>query len=452
MGMGKSAVARSIAAELSKQGRFAASFFFSRRAGRTSVKYLLPNIAIQLITSILALEGSIRAAIQDPFILGQRLRYQFQQLIIEPIGKMQLPLPWYMIVVVDAIDECNDEEDLLMELITLIADAQKDSLLPLQFLITSRPEPFIMATFSEYNIHTISLQDFDAQDDIRLFLRHRFHEISTKRRAVIRNSASPWPLDADIDTLVHRASGLFIFSATVMQFIGDKRGNPLQRLERIVEVKPQASPSPYADLDQLYTQILGMVPDADILRKILGVIVVLFDPLPLGELVNLLSSESGDILLALEALHSVLLIPAEDNRPVTMYHESLKDFLLGSRRSKEYCIDLSTCNSIIARYCLKLLSSKFKLGFCALNHPDIFDSVLWYACDYWAIHLCNSPLSMDLVADLKKFGVTSLLCWIEALTSSLTNDSTQALQLVQEVNRWIISKVSCPLVKNICRA
>jgi len=192
-----------------------------------------------------------------------------------------------------------------------------------------------MVTFSEYNIHTISLQDFDVQDDIHLFLRHRFHEISTKRRAVIRNSASPWPLDADIDTLVHRASGLFILATTVMQFIGDKRGNPLQRLERIVEVKPQASPSPYADLDQLYTQILGMVPDTDILQKILGVIVVLFDPLLLGELVNLLSSESGDILLAVEALHSVLHIPAEENRPVTMYHESLKDFLLGSRRSKE---------------------------------------------------------------------------------------------------------------------
>jgi len=41
MRMGKSAVARSIAEKLSEQSRLAASFFFSRRAGR--VKYIFPN-------------------------------------------------------------------------------------------------------------------------------------------------------------------------------------------------------------------------------------------------------------------------------------------------------------------------------------------------------------------------------------------------------------------------
>jgi hypothetical protein len=68
MGMGKSAVARSIAEKLSEQSRLAASFFFSRRAG--CVKYLFPNIAIQLTSSIPELEGSIMAALRDPFILN----------------------------------------------------------------------------------------------------------------------------------------------------------------------------------------------------------------------------------------------------------------------------------------------------------------------------------------------------------------------------------------------
>jgi hypothetical protein len=83
-------------------------------------------------------------------------------------------------------------------------------------------------------------------------------------------------LDADIKTLVHRASGLFIFAATVVQFISDKHGNPLQRLKRIVGIEPRGSPSPYAVLDRLYTQILDTAPDVDILRKILGVVVVFF--------------------------------------------------------------------------------------------------------------------------------------------------------------------------------
>jgi len=216
------------------------------------------------------------AALRDPFILEHRLRYQFQQLIIEPIQKMDMPLFPSMIIVVDAIDTCDDEENLVAELITLIAGAQKNSLLPLRFFITSRPEPSIKVEFSELNVHTIYLQDFDAEDDIRLFLRHRFREIRRKREAVIKNAR--WPLDADIKTLVHRASGSFIFAATVVQFMGDKHGNPLQRLKRIVRVEPRGSPSPYADLDRLYTQILDTAPDIDILRKILGVVVVFFRP------------------------------------------------------------------------------------------------------------------------------------------------------------------------------
>jgi len=437
MGMGKSAVARSIAGELSQQGRLAASFFFSRRAGRTHVKNFFPNIAIQLASSIPTLNRAIIAAIKDPFIL-EGLRHQFQQLITEPIQMMQSFLPSSMVVVVDAIDECNDEEDLIIELITLIADAQKNSLLPVQFFFTSRPEPSITATFGDCKV--FFLRDYDAEDDIHLFLRHRFREVAKKRKAVMREVTSTWPLDADIETLVHRASGLFIYAAAVMQFICDKHGNPVQRLKRIVDVEPQGSPSPYTELDQLYTQILDTAPDIDILRKILGVIIVLFNPLPLSELKNMLLSEGGDIFLALEALHSILLIPDEDNGPITMYHTSLQQFLLAKRRSQRYSIDLSMCNSIIARYCLKLLATKFNKDFCALSHPDIFDSMLWYACDYWAVHLCDSSLSDELVADIEKFGLTSLLCWIEALGLRGARDKT--MESVRRVNRCIIAKVS----------
>jgi hypothetical protein len=181
----------------------------------------------------------------------------------------------------------------------------------------------------------------------------------------------------------------------------------------------------------LYTQILDAAPDVDILQKILGVIIVLFDPLPLGQLENILLSdlESDGISLALEVLHSILLIPAEDSKLITMYHESLRDFLVAGRRSKKYCIDLPSCNEIIARYCLRHMTTKFTRCFCALSHPDNFDSELWYACDYWVLHSRDSSLSTEIVTDVEKFGVTSLLCWIEALCLG-SGDSKEVLPLV----------------------
>ena len=47
---------------------------------------------------------------------------------------------------------------------------------------------------------------------------------------------------------------------------------------------------------------------------------------------------------------------------------------------------------------------------------DIFDDILWYACDYWAIHLRGSLFSIGLVKAMEDFGTTSLLCWIGALS------------------------------------
>jgi hypothetical protein len=57
---------------------------------------------------------------------------------------------------------------------------------------------------------------------------------------------------------------------------------------------------------------------------------------------------------------------------------------------------------------------------------------------------------MEIVADVKKFGVTSLLCWIEALC--LGGNSSEVLPLVQGVNKWLIAKVSCLLVESIHHA
>lgn len=444
-GTGKSSIARSIAEDLSNQHRLAASFFFSRgKSGRNTPQFFI-SIALQLIVSIPTLKRAITAAIQkDPDILEKHLRSQFQQLIVEPIRMLESPISSPMVVVVDAIDECEDE-DLGMEIITLIASAQKNTMLPLQFLFTSRPEPYIAAKFGDiqisHNIHTFSLHDFDAQDDIRVFLLHRFNEISIKRHAVIRNDT--WPQAADVETLVRRASGLFIYAATVMQFIDDRRDNPVRRLKQILEVELNASPAAYAGLDQLYVQILDAAADVIVLRKVLGVIATLYDPISLAELKDLLSHESDDVSLTLEGLHSIIFIPAEEDKPVSIYHESLRDFLKDNQRSTKYCVDLPACHGIIGHSVLNLMTTRFVPNLCALDHPDTFTRGLWYACEHWAIHLRDSLPSADLIKSLEKFAATSILCWIEAL--NLINELAKAQQFIRETNQWLSSKVSCPI-------
>jgi hypothetical protein len=226
-----------------------------------------------------------------------------------------------------------------------------------------------------------------------------------------------------------------------MQFIDDKRDHPVRRLKQIIEVQPKANPSAYAGLDHIYTQILDTTVDTGTLRNVLGVIVTRYHPITLCELENLLLPKNGDVSLALEGLHLIVNVPAEDG-PVTMYHESLRDFLLDSQHSTKYCINLPTCHGIIADNGLTLMTSKFQSSFCALDHPDIFSSELWYACECWAIHLrhsVSSPPSTGLVTSLETFGITSILCWINAL--SLINELATALHFVRETHQWLSTMV-----------
>ena len=109
-------------------------------------------------------------------------------------------------------------------------------------------------------------QTSEANDDIRTFLRLGFTEIhdGLKHILTMSNVAKPWPSYRILDDLVDKASGQFIYPATVLKFVGDPNYRPTDRLDIISSIPgPVMSPSalatnPLAPLDQLYSQILSM--------------------------------------------------------------------------------------------------------------------------------------------------------------------------------------------------
>lgn len=441
-GWGKSAVAQSIAERLDVQERLAASFFFARgKTGRNEIKYLFPTIAYQLTIFIPSLRTPIADAItSDPSILYKSPPRQLQKLIIEPISTATR-LPSFMVVVIDAIDECENEES-AADIISLVIDARLSAGLPFRFLITIRPEPRLRAILYSNKIghlpRILSLQDFDAEDDIRIFLRHRFDEISTTRNEMLRGVKLPWPSESDFESLVQKSSGLFIFAVTVMNFLDDRNAHPIRRLEMALMSDPNASISVYAALDQLYIHILSNTPNIDILRDILGAILTLFDPLPIQELEQLLSLPSGVVSLALTGLNSILVIPSASDQPVSIFHESLRDFLSDAKRSHRYFIDIPRYHADMAHSCLDVLAKYFKQDYRILELGESSSSwACLYACDYWASHLRYARYSNALVDDLDTIADETLLFWIEAVSRSYHLDG--ALVSLRMAKKWLRS-------------
>ncbi|KIK52274.1 hypothetical protein GYMLUDRAFT_180317, partial [Collybiopsis luxurians FD-317 M1] len=69
----------------------------------------------------------------------------------------------------------------------------------------------------------------------------------------------PWPTNGQIEHLVQKASGQFIYPSTVLKFIDDDCAVPADCLAMVLNliVPEDGSESPFAELDALYRQILS---------------------------------------------------------------------------------------------------------------------------------------------------------------------------------------------------
>ena len=120
-------------------------------------------------------------------------------------------------------------------IIQLLAESKGLPTVKLRAFVTSRPETPIRLGFDSLSedlyqdliLHQISRKIIE--HDITIFLRHEFKSIQRERRLL-----DNWPGEHHIETLTKKASGLFIYAATVCLFIKNSKFSPLDRLSRFL--------------------------------------------------------------------------------------------------------------------------------------------------------------------------------------------------------------------------
>ena len=151
---------------------------------------------------------SIESAIKtDPLIAAKFSTYQFQKLIIEPIRVVSNATPSSLaqIIVIDALDECDDKQ-LMREFIEgVIRTFQDTHGLPLRVIITSRVESHIQEALETPAalsiVHRLSLSDFDARADIRTVFWSRLSTLYYERRRLMQDISPLWPSELDLNSL-----------------------------------------------------------------------------------------------------------------------------------------------------------------------------------------------------------------------------------------------------------
>ncbi|KAF9260964.1 hypothetical protein L218DRAFT_871320, partial [Marasmius fiardii PR-910] len=225
-GVGKSAIAQTVAEKCEKK-ELLASFFFSRvDPNRNHPRYLVLAIAHGISISIPSLRNSINRAIKNrPQLLQASLEAQIEALVVKPLLSWKnascIIIAPPALVVIDGLDECLAAYE-QQQVLSLAVLAMKKKL-PMQFLICSRPEPQIRERFNRKDLRrfteSISLDgNLNANRDIEVMLRNEFKNICMSECCSHRVFPDPWPTEGDLEMLVDHSSGQFIYPTTVIKF------------------------------------------------------------------------------------------------------------------------------------------------------------------------------------------------------------------------------------------
>ena len=110
-GSGKTAISQSMAEWCERKGRLGASFFCARQGGRNDVLRIIPTVAYQLSASNPAFANEVVKALSPPSDIDRAPPLkQLEKLIVEPLRVMKSAPPLSQVVIIDALDECNDKE------------------------------------------------------------------------------------------------------------------------------------------------------------------------------------------------------------------------------------------------------------------------------------------------------------------------------------------------------
>ncbi|KAI0896280.1 vegetative incompatibility protein HET-E-1 [Annulohypoxylon nitens] len=442
-GTGKSTVARTVARIHYNRGDLGANFFFSRGGGDLSnANKLVTTLSRQLAARLPPVRRYICEAIDEQEdIMSLSLKDQWEKLIINPLSKLHgRHLESTVLIVIDALDECESERDVRV-LIRALSTSRLLHNVRLRIFVTSRPDILIRHGFTKipeverevFALHHISPDIVDR--DISIFFENHFLAIREER-----GFDDDWPGTRIIKRLVEISCGLFIWASTACRFIREGRRLATRRIKILINGY-RSGVGPEKQLDLIYTNVLRNAIQQDynekekqelciMFREVLGSIVILCSPLSMESLAKLLALPLGDIKDTLADLHTIFNIPPKTSYPLRLHHPTFRDFLLDKERCSDldFWVDQKQAHQALADSCLALMSKKLKSDMCGLGSPGtLIENIdpsliercippdLQYACLYWVEHLRQSGMRLADGDAVDYFFRQHFLHWLEAI-------------------------------------
>jgi len=442
--MGKTTIAQTIAERVFADGHLGASFFCSRDfEDRSNLRFIFPTLAVQLARRYVKFRSIfVPLAQSDPGISDESLYSQMNKLIVQPLTGSGVST----VIVIDALDECKDEEPasaILSVLGQFVTQIPK-----VKFFVTGRPEPRIRTGFrlpllakatDVFVLHEV--EPSQVKNDILLFFIHEFSNLRAHRRGL-----DHWPTKEQLDLLCDRAGGLFMYAVATIRFIDHRNRNPKTQLDLLLR-SPESSVregktrvNANTTLDSLYTTVLQEAfgdddPEDDPkVRSVFGAVILAANPLSPSAIAALLGFDTEDVFPLLSSAHSLLALREDIDLPVRPFHKSFSDFITDPTRcvNQRFHVSPPDHHSELLIGCLELMNRRLERNMCklpdAVTNSEVedmqerteryIDQGLRYACRSWHKHLVGRVPSqmLEVGSVLRRFLEGKFLFWLEVLS------------------------------------
>jgi len=448
-GTGKTTILYSLCEWLEENAQLGGNYFCSRISSSCrDVNNIVPTLVYQLAQNSPAFRSILCQILEaKPQFSKLDVRWQFEKLLQEPMQAMKAATPENVVIVIDALDECDDGEAFQLFLETLLKLAAN---LPIKFFLTSRPEPAIRerilaSVYSRSVLHLHDIEEWIVEADIKKYLTKALE------------SMSPPPSPNDIERLAKRAGKFFIYAATSVRYIlpGRAGADSSDRLQTLLEMVSWSTEE-YDGLDQLYSSILSAavrgLTKAEV-RKIqltLRTAVCAKEPMSAQTLALLLSLSEVQVRVSLEPLRSILHVQDNIYGLVAPFHASFPDYLFHKLRAGLFHCEMAEHSEVLANGCFDLLRTQLKFNICELESSFVFDKdvldlqdrikkfispALSYACRYWGEHLRQGHFTDKGHEMLADFLTHRLLFWMEVL--NLEQHLGIGPEMLRHVQAWL---------------
>ncbi|KAH7316390.1 hypothetical protein B0J17DRAFT_349568 [Rhizoctonia solani] len=448
-GTGKTTIASTFCERVEQHKLLVATFFCTRNLAECrDITRIIPTIAYQLARYSIPFQSAlcqVLEQIQD--VASTNLLKQFEQLLKKPLQQAKDAIPDNLVIVIDALDECEDRNGVELVLDMLFRHVGDMSL---KFLVTSRPEVEIYSRMSAHSpsqqsIHLHDIESSLVQADIELYLSEELGSI--------------FPDRAEIEQLAQHSGTLFIYAATLVRYISGKRSvDPHKRLKTVLDTTP-GSVKKHSQIDALYETVLKAALSEEVLhanetndiQAVLRIVLLAQEPIGVETIAKLAGIDQPErVVLAMQPLRSVL-NQSQRNGLVSTLHASFPDFIFSNERSGVYFCDAGKHSQTLAQRCFLVMKEQLQFNICGLEasyFPDErvssmeerikanISPVLAYVCRYWAIHLASAANLDLLLTMLGEFLCDRLLFWMEVL--NLRRELSTGVHGLLKAQQWLM--------------